>query len=91
MLGLKLRAEFLSAQMPATYPTADERNVLWAISAAQNCPVVLIGERVRGKSHSNRRYCSRGDSSELEVEEVCTSLSPLHPAPVRTSREISAL
>jgi hypothetical protein len=57
----------------------------------QNRPVVLIGERGRGKSHSTRRYCSRGDSSASEVEEVCTSLSPLHPAPVRTSPEISAL
>lgn len=70
MLGLKLRAEFLSAQMPGTqialqdyvdgnadrilaitYPTADVRNALWAISATQSQPVVLIGDRGRGKSH----------------------------------------
>lgn len=70
MLGLKLRAEFLSAQMPGTqislqdyvasdvhrileitYPTADVRNSLLAISAAQSRPVVLIGDRGRGKSH----------------------------------------
>lgn len=70
MLGLKLRAEFHSAQMPGTqialqdyvasdadrilaitYPTADVRNALWAISSAESRPVVLIGDRGRGKSH----------------------------------------
>ena len=70
MLELKLRAEFLSAQMPGTqislqdyvasdaerilaitYPTTDVRNALWAISVAESRPVVLIGDRGRGKSH----------------------------------------
>lgn len=76
MLGLRLREEFLGAQMPGTaitlrardnsgaaqraaedilaitYPTADVRIALRAVGAGNaGRPVVLFGERGRGKSH----------------------------------------
>lgn len=71
MLDLKLRGEFLSAQMRGTvidlnemvyaktvqdvlsitYPTADIRNALRAITMEDGRPVVLVGDRGRGKSH----------------------------------------
>jgi hypothetical protein len=76
MLGLKLRAEFLGAQMTGTaislrtsdnqgaaqrspdyilsitYPTADVQTALKAISSKNaGRPIVLMGDRGRGKSH----------------------------------------
>lgn len=71
MLGLTLRKEFLSSQMPGTqidldevvhtrtadamlsitYPTADVRNTLRAVAEGDGRPIVIVGERGRGKSH----------------------------------------
>lgn len=71
MLGLTLRKEFQSSQLPGTqidlgsmvrggnaddivsitYPTADVRRALRAIAEPDSRPIVIIGERGRGKSH----------------------------------------
>lgn len=57
MIELRRKDKSGAAELPArdileiTYPTADVRSALTVLAASQGRPIVLIGDRGRGKSH----------------------------------------